>query len=433
MKTKTNISAILFPVLLMCFQSCVKEGDETLVLPQNIPTEETGNAIVVGSTHEFTQLSQSGYSLYIPQGAIPTTMTGANGRLAFSLGVSKNLPHTLPPNLIQVGYIAKTEPFNFIFNSPLTMNVPLGNTDIQNTHVYTYNEYSETWQLVPFSSFNPDNTGTINMIDLGYYVLAKDKNKVNRGGIRLMHPDNDGYFYTLTICSFSGEESSQMLPGKMATTQVDKNGLPAPTTFMPYVPKGTYQLRISREKKASFKTEPTTVEYYSSLLTVRVDKTLEKGKYIDLSSIEGWTDITPDKNKWSEGRPTEWGTPTKTYGTGKFQATLTWVNNSYSGTDYDLHLYGPNSLHVYYSNKNQGAFELDRDWLTEAGNAIENIYSVKDDFPKGNYIVKVHHYSGTTGKLFNCRIIVDGYVVYSKQGSIGTNKNFEQIYTFTVK
>ena len=68
-----------------------------------------------------------------------------------------------------------------------------------------------------------------------------------------------------------------------------------------------------------------------------------------LDSYTGWTELTENDIAWRRvllGKRTSdssWGEETKTYGTGKFQATLTWVNVSGNITDYDLHLTVPGS------------------------------------------------------------------------------------------
>ena len=133
---------------------------------------------------------------------------------------------------------------------------------------------------------------------------------------------------------------------------------------------------------------------------------------------------------WNEGRPAAWGEETVTYGTGKFQATLTWINESGNTTDYDLHLTTP-SGEVYYMNKRQGSFELDRDVIDALGNAVENIYSINDSFERGTYKVRVHHYGGATGKRFNCRILVNGVVVKSVTGV--QDSGYADIYTFAIE
>jgi uncharacterized protein YfaP (DUF2135 family) len=120
-----------------------------------------------------------------------------------------------------------------------------------------------------------------------------------------------------------------------------------------------------------------------------------------------------------------------TYGTGAFQATLTWVNNASHTTDVDLHLYGPNNMHVYYNAKvsPDSSFQLDRDWIRQAGNATENIFSTRSAIPTGSYKVTVKHFSGDPTN-YNVRILRSGGVrTYS--GSASGNAETE-IATFNL-
>jgi uncharacterized protein YfaP (DUF2135 family) len=75
----------------------------------------------------------------------------------------------------------------------------------------------------------------------------------------------------------------------------------------------------------------------------------------------------------------------------------------------DLHLYGPNNLHVFWSSPTSANFALDRDWQSQDGDATENIYSTTTIIPAGNYRVNVDHFSGAA-KSFNCRVVVNGNV-----------------------
>ncbi|CAF3810084.1 unnamed protein product [Rotaria sp. Silwood1] len=118
----------------------------------------------------------------------------------------------------------------------------------------------------------------------------------------------------------------------------------------------------------------------------------------------------PAGGTWVLGRPTgtgAWPTPTVPYGSGVMQATLTWNNSSGSATDFDLHLYGPNNLHIYYANRSNSDFSLDRDYRTDLGDAIENIYSLRSVMPSGAYTVKVVNYYGPS-KSFNARVVLNG-------------------------
>ncbi|MGB4852805.1 MAG: hypothetical protein WBQ38_10865, partial [Ignavibacteria bacterium] len=119
----------------------------------------------------------------------------------------------------------------------------------------------------------------------------------------------------------------------------------------------------------------------------------------------------PAGGSWLLVRPSggsgSWPPPTIPFGSGTFQATLTWYNSAGEITDLDLHLYGPDNLHIFYQNRTSANFELDRDWTSQTGNAIENIYSTTTSIPSGNYEVKVHNYSGVQ-KSFNVRVILNG-------------------------
>jgi hypothetical protein len=102
--------------------------------------------------------------------------------------------------------------------------------------------------------------------------------------------------------------------------------------------------------------------------------------------------------------------PTIPVGTGQLQATLTWVNTASEATDLDLHLYGPGGLHIYWNNQGpQDNLTLDRDWQTQEGSAIENIYSVGAPLPRGSYRLTVKHYSDNDPpKSYTVRFIFQG-------------------------
>ena len=391
--------------------------------------EENGNGEDIGdntvnvSSNEYSVISRNGFALTIPHGAVPLNDDGENGTVAFSMSFPEEVPYGLPSNLQAVGRIIKIEPMNFVFNSPLQMEVPDNGSDSK-VHLYGYDASLNKWVLVPYS-YNEQGKSVISTNRLGYFVLARETGETVYGGI---HVDgsklNDGYYYYVVISSASGSTQAQEMVGRMSVSS-DRNQI-----YMPDLPKGVYAIRVVRQKRSSYASEAVITEYSSKTYSVAVQNTLYKGNS-GFPSYTGWTNISGMDWFWDDGRPSEWGTETKTYGTGKFQATLTWTNpSSEFYTDYDLHLSGPNNLHVYYSNKKQGCFELDRDWIRDPGDAVENIYSINDNFPAGTYVVKVNHFSGAMGRLYNCRIIMNGKVVKSVSGATGDTN---EIYRFVVE
>jgi uncharacterized protein YfaP (DUF2135 family) len=107
------------------------------------------------------------------------------------------------------------------------------------------------------------------------------------------------------------------------------------------------------------------------------------------------------------------------------------VNNSSHATDLDLHLYGPNNMHVYYGSRfsADSSFQLDRDWLRTFGNATENIFSTRSALPAGSYRVTVKHFSGEPTS-YSVRILRSG-TVRTYPGSASGNAETE-IATFNL-
>ncbi|MCD7972491.1 MAG: hypothetical protein LUG18_07460 [Candidatus Azobacteroides sp.] len=443
----TTFKYIVFLLTGIISYSCVDDGKETFVLPDTTPSVGTGSYIKTGSSADYVVITTSeGHSVNVPSHSIPPTISGDDGTVTFSIEFEDDLPLPLPDCLELKSRVMKIEPFNFIFTYPLTIKFPLGNLNPSEVFVYYYNGGSNEWEYIPYSGFDSDRSGTIASFRLGYFILAENKcNTDPLGGYRLIHPasDNGQYFYTVSF-SYEGEGWNKgfRIYNPIARTLPKANGTPESYTYIPYLPEGWYWMEIAREKRNSINSAPEYIEY----LTIwnQEDVSNFSGEYFrELSSpnpyynmpeFEGWKDLIFHEDvSWLRGRPDYWPAYTPTYGTGRFQATLTWINSYNNITDYDLHLYGPDGLNVYFANKRSGVFELDRDWISEIGEAVENIYSTNNQLPKGEYTVKVNHYSGVSGKEFNCRVLLDGRVVATKRSSIERGGNMETIYQFNIE
>jgi len=408
----------------LTFTSCLSDGDDTIVLEDGTTIVDGEDITQVVSTSESTTFVRVGFEVTVPYGAVPTNNTGGDGRVAFSISRvdEDELPTALPSNTTIVENASiKVEPMGFTFNSPIKIKVPTYGQDVDDLALLHYNEYTGQWEVVPFSSINSDGTVSVSVIELGYFVLVKYTSEQNYGGVHIAkrYLDED-YYYYLTLTPYSNST------GSTKRISFAPNGS---DLYMANVPLGKYYVTISRELRSSLGSASSKVEYYSYDMTCNVRSNLVASGS-SYSSYTGWTEITFSDNYWTTGRPTVWGDVTTTYGTGKFQATLTWVNSTGSITDYDLHLYGPSDIHVWFSNKNSGSFELDRDWIDDLGNAVENIYTINDNITPGTYYVKVHHYSGASGKRYNCRVILDGVVVKS---TTGMTSGTDDIYSFIIE
>ena len=388
---------------------------------------ESENKTQTVSSDESGIYSLYGYTVIVPKGAVPRTNSGDIGKVVFSIQLTDDLPAGLPQGttLLEQGNV-KIEPMNFTFNSPLTVKIPLRGYSASDVQVYWYNAYTGSWVLVPFSKINSDGTASISVIELGQFIVVRNAtgtgtSQLSTGGIHIASQYiQSGYYYYLTLTPQGSSTGTKSIA-------FTSNG---EDLYMAGIARGTYSVTITRERRSAVSSDAATIES-AYLQNVSVTQLLTKGNG-GYNTYTGWTELSLNNVSWSSGRPGIWGEATKTYGTGKFQATLTWVNTSSSRTDYDLHLTTPLG-EVYYGAKQIGAFELDRDWTTPAGNAIENIYSIRDNFASGTYKVRVHHYSGVVGKSYNCRIIVNGTVVKSVTQTINTNNVYNDIYTFTIQ
>lgn len=375
---------------------------------------DTHEGVHTISSSESGTIVAGGSSLFVPKGSVPKNQNNEDGKVTFSIQKTDDLPHGLPSgNTMLNGGAYKVEPMNFTFNTPLTLTVPLGGKSANEVALLRYNESTGSWEEIPLSETN-GTTATAAVIDLGYFVVV-EKGQSATGGIHINNSYlESGYEYYLTLIPTTGTASKKISFAK------------GKDLYMANVPLGNYTPSLSRKPLSN----PDQVEYCNLPSPLVVSDRLIAGNG-GFETYRGWTELSiPTTGSWINGRPDGWGQATTTYGTGKFQATLTWVNTNGSIVDYDLHLEGPNT-HIYFGAKSNGYFELDRDWTSPLGNAIENIYSINESLPSGTYRVYVNLYRGAAGKPFNCRIILNQTVVKSVSGSLSHGS--QDIYTFTIE
>lgn len=389
----------------------------------NTDIEDGGTMIVTSDAGG--SFRNNGVTVNVPRGAVPYNASGNSGRVAFSISFNDDLPASLPSGttLLPNGSI-KIEPMNFTFNLPIDIRIPLNGSDPSEVSVYWYDASTGQWVLIPFTSINSDGTATISVLELGYFIVVKNPGNssdvMTTGGVHIngcYFENGYTYYLTLTPKNVTGASAN-----KIASTSNGQD------LYMAGLAMGVYTVTIVRERIGGDPDSDLTT-IWATLPDVEIVNGLIKGSG-DYSTYRGWMEIALVEVHWVSGRPNNWGDATATYGTGKFQATLTWVNVNGDATDYDLHLSTP-SGEVYWRDKRKGAFELDYDWLLSPGNAIENIYSVHDSFDPGTYTVRVHHFGGAPGKRLNCRIIVNGTVVKSVTGAL--DSGYADIYTFTIE
>ncbi len=82
--------------------------------------------------------------------------------------------------------------------------------------------------------------------------------------------------------------------------------------------------------------------------------------------------------------------PVASIGSGPITIQLTWDNQP----DVDLHIFQPDNIHVYYSNKTGNVGYLDLDDMSS--NGPEHYYTSCEKMKLGQYTVALNFYSGSS-------------------------------------
>jgi len=442
MKKITPILIILLLVLVLVI--CDKDKDPT-------SPNEPESAVQTMNTGSFGSLKiPSGYGVEIIPGTVPMNQNGQEANVAFSIESPVESPADLPGIMSQTGSITRYGPEGFVFHWPVRTVFPYPeNGNPAEMTILRYDDLEERWRIVPISFVDPVNrTVGCDLLQLGHAVLAnfssnplKTSNAASDectwGGFKFQNPEPDMY-YTLTVksvsnitCQWQATYLMSEILSAMGCTGVDMQKPMSFTSIL--LAQADYEIWISKTTGKS----PFKIYTYSVPATGRVSGYVTFGTPQPHGS--GWTPLyMPSGGQWIEGIPSDgqggaWPPSTVTWGTGDFQATLSWTNNYSHATDLDLYLYGPNNMIVYFGNKTSadGSVQLDRDWLSSYGNATENIYSVAD-MPKGDYSLKVRRYSGD-GTNFRVRIIRSGSVKSYSKSVAGDFVDYIIIENFTIK
>ncbi len=452
-----NILKSVLMLLLVVLIACDK-GDDISLNPNDNDVLGTGVVQTFSNLSGGTLSAVSGAKIIVPAGSIGNNTEGNSGEVSFSIEYDltiSDIPIQIPSKYQLVGDIVKFSPSSFIFTSPLFVYLSAQSlTSLDGVKILRLDEKNGTWIVVPICDIDANNKLLgASTFELGYFAVVIETNTIGKkspvlqelhksGGFIMEHPGSE-YYYTILVVSFTPKYSEDAGTGIVGTSggtgsNTSASG-PASVTRLGGIPQGTYGLEISRIRRGTFSTLPGETQYYSNIISMDLGGFSNTQSW-DWANWSGWTHIQLSGGDWVTGTPPQWPNPDTPFGTGEFQATLTWVNSYGTGTDIDLHLFGPNGSHVCWYNKNNqdSSIKLDRDWTTGEGYATENIFSTKS-IPKGTYSVYANPFSGSVPKNYEVRIIQRGNSVKTFRGTVTTpNKNDDTpnnlilIYTFKI-
>lgn len=437
-------NVILLILFSFCFilNGCDKNSDT--VTPNDPGTPVTGATKSFSSSENGT-FDHDGFSIVVKAEAVPRLSNGTDGTVAFSINTSSSAESgvpAIPSGYTVIGKYLKAGPEAFIFNLPVQIFFPAsGESSPQNLTVFRYSVNTQEWKIVPASAI--DTAGKrigIDVLELGYFVLTKSTSSdhslsdFRQGGCVFdMTELWTNFILTVNTASLEKPEQLSMFAGGFIGGTYSGPiflGCPEGKTKA-IVPQGTITFWVS---KTVCQGSDRQVYTYTLPASVTVTEPLNFTGWSTYDAVTYVPFTLPSGGSWVLGRPSSgtgsWPPATVPFGSGTFQATLTWYNSTGAVTDLDLHLYGPDNLHIFWSNRTSQNFELDRDWISSLGNAIENIYSITSVIPTGSYEVKVQNFSGVS-KSFNVRIILNGSST-NFSGTADVNQSVS-VRTFTIQ
>jgi hypothetical protein len=379
----------------------------------------------------------SGYSLAAHPGSVPTYSDGSPATLSLSLETEVTPPWPVPGGYPLVSGITHFGPANFFFAGPLTVHLPVQPVDdMADLGIIRHRPGGDGWYRSVTMQFNPNDRSSVEatFFDLGYVPAALlgplEASAAGTGAGAIYIPttrcpkDTTGYecFYYFTVKQADLTYTNVPLVGWVIRTAAGPTA-ESPVPTIQTLPQGQYTFCLSALEAPLTLTylrkwiNPTPIQVnVNQMYHCLLGEPCTGAVKIEPQNLDGW--VPADDN-----HPCAWGfvnpdDPAHLGQTGDFQVTLTWLNTESSATDLDLHLYGPNNLHLYYNSKQSadGSLYLDRDWQRETGNAIENIFQTKDGsgksipMPSGAYGLRLVHYSGADNKPYQVRVIHDGTV-----------------------
>ncbi len=404
-----------------------------------------------------------GYLLDVPEGVIPTYVDGSAADISLSLERGVTPPVPVPSGLPLESDMVFAGPDQFVFAGPLTMRFPIQNTDdMANIAPIYFDAENSKWRRAFFMGYDPSHPNLVetSVLELGYMSVANlgtaaaasapipDGMSANSvaGAVYLSRvhcpqiaSGRDCFFY-FTVKQMIPKDPTSVngaaLVGQVFRTSANPTG-ESPVPTIQGLPQGRYTFCVSALES------PLTLTYLRKYVntTPVVININQDYRCTGIGSCTGEIEYAPASGgPWfeaSDNNPCQWGPtvasdPASLGRTGEFQATLTWTNADGSTTDVDMHLEGPNGLHISYVAKAaaDGSLYLDRDWQSEVGNAVENIYQARDSQGKsialaqGAYRLYVKHYSGASPKQYQVRVILKGAsTTYSGQLSSGETAN----------
>lgn len=410
-------------------------GDGTICSPSPCPpVRPPGDFIASGPITTLKADSietPSGAKILVPKFAVPRTLGGLEGKIAFSIerdqmSITPPSGHTKASDTYRLG------PDGFVFSRPIKLTLPvLGDTTNKSFVLYRINQ--TTGKSEPHGGIFDKITRTLSVQTYKFspwYVGSAPRDNTAWGAIEVTNGSTDQWLnlcvegynvkYPEADADFRGDASSSWAPpGEIGVTN---HGLW-------FVPQGTYRL-CAEMRRAGTISSPPGPAHHVLIENIQVNEpwTYSQPRTTPLT-LNGLGSAALD----STCACTPVATPS--VGTGDVQITLTW-HAAPPGVDLDLWVTEPDGTQCYYGNTSTstgGTLDIDNKCSNYVDGRPENIFWA--NAPVGDYKVEAKWFSDCSSNLtsmgYDVRL-VNGETARTFTGTITSASRVVEVTRFTV-
>lgn len=400
-------------------------------------SDDDGPPPVSGSASEQVSTGDSGYivagtgaSIFVPEGAVPLTLSGTAGTVTFSTELASGA--TPPTGVSRVSDVYAFGPEGMTFAAPVDISIPLSadvNLETHDVSLYRINPATGEHERYP-STYDPETdmvSAQTHQFSPWYIGITPRDNLsdacfiVNNtaSGWRTAHVHSRTLKYPEQY-NWPGGQFSTIWPGTSAASNSYGSLRSSGKWFLM---QGSYTWCIEEnlgngQYRHGFISGISNMQPWAYLMDTRCSS-------VDIGGISLST----------SGRCDSAPIPTPSFGTGDLQVTLVW--HSSPPVDLDLYVTEPNGTVIYYGNETStSGGALDRDNMCDEyiDGQPENIFWSAP--PTGQYKIEVDYWGGCesgspTSVNYSVRVVNKGTAT-TYNGSVSEDRKVT-VGTITVR
>jgi len=361
-------------------------------------TSATGN-VSSDTSDVITVATGSGAKILIPVGAVPKTVSGGNGTIAFSIEKDTTTTPQIPAGVSKNGDTYLFGPSGTVFAKPVAVTIPLSGTYSPDREykLYRVNQTTGVSESYPTVYDPVNNSLTAQTYEFSPWWAGSSPTVNTANGCVNVDNRSSSIWRTVVTQQYTLKYPT-VDAGFDGASATWSNGAIGWTNHSDwYLPQGTYQMCVEGEVNG--------VAHHSELIPVAINNAWNYSNPVCTNLGIGSVALP------LTGRCSSSPAPTASVGTGDLQISLTW--HSSAALDLDLYVVEPSGEEIYYSHKvssSGGTLDRDNRCSNYVNGQSENIFWSNP--ASGTYAIKIHFYSSCSGSAtsmpFEVRVVNKG-------------------------